>query len=351
TLSQSQSPHARGLSSPGIEYAKNPHSLTPPLHPQQQHQLGQKMYTSPTGAANFGVGKVARIRNRTISSPAGSFQYSPSSMTGSTPTGVNMSRPPSGLSFGPMPVRERKRSLLDANMAQGLDQVRQNNGQGCHSASSSSSEGVNSCGTGNSIGSNGVGGNGNGEGKVGLFSVKQEPSDPNLVGLGLGGSSPGDASPEETYHRKRTKSVDMYSSIMGSLHSFTPPPPHPAPAPAPAAPSQTGAAVGPTSMDMTSSMSVASSQPTSVQNWQPPDMAIHLQMYQSSMHLNGLGSALPPNSIPMHMQMNGPIHPHQLSPGIMGSDSNLYHLQSMPMADHGQVLRHSTSHDRMGVSY
>ncbi|KAG0308643.1 hypothetical protein BGZ99_001102, partial [Dissophora globulifera] len=333
---------------PGIEYVKNPHSLTPPLHPQQQQQLGQKMYAGPKGVPNFGPGSVARIRNRTISSPAGSFQYSPSSM-GSTPTGVNMSRPPSGLSFGPMPVRERKRSLLDANMAQGLDQVRQSlpgSGQSGTQSSSDVGHHAGTTGTGSNSGSgssnsNSSNGNNNSDGRAGIhngsFSVKQEPSDQNLIGLGLGGSNQSEAQPEETYHRKRTKSVDMYSNYLGSLSSFTPPP--------------AATVVAPVTMEMTSAMTATPTQGTSVQNWQPPDMTLRLQLYQNSMQLNGLGSAMPPSSMPMHMQLSGPIHPHQLSPGVMGSDSNLYHLQNVPLADHGHTLRHSISHDQMGLGY
>ncbi|KAI1298186.1 hypothetical protein EDD11_006868 [Mortierella claussenii] len=252
----------------------------------------------------------------------------------STPTGINMSRPPSGLSFGPMPVRERKRSLLDANMAQGLDQVRQ------------SLPGSQLPDTGHlSSGSSGSSSNNNGsvDGKPMLhlssYGVKQEPGEQDLVGLGLGGSSSGEAPTEDTYHRKRTKSVDMYSNYLSGMSSFTPP--------------ATTTGIAPLAMEMAPIMSVspAQSQGTSVQNWQPPDMALHLQMYQNNMHLSGLGSAMPPASMPMHMQMNGPIHPHQLSPGIMGPDSNLYHHQNVNLPESNHPLRHSISHDRLGASY
>ncbi|KAF9090519.1 hypothetical protein BGX27_002227, partial [Mortierella sp. AM989] len=275
--------------------------------------------------------------------------YSPSSM-GSASTSANMARPPSGLSFGPMPVRERKRSLLDANMGQGLDQVRQPlsgaNSSGAqltldssHLTASSGTSNNSGCNNSSSNNSGNIGNNGSTDGKSALhlpFTIKQEPSDQTLIGLGLGGSSPSDANSEETYHRKRTKSVDMYS-YMGALSSFTPSP--------------QSASVAPVSMDMTSNVTTTLSQGTSVQNWQPPDMALHLQMYQNNMHLNGLSSAMPPSTMPMHMQMNGPIHPHQMSPGILGPDSNLYHLQSSGLPDHGQTLRHSLSHDRLGAGY
>ncbi|KAF9964024.1 hypothetical protein BGZ70_007017, partial [Mortierella alpina] len=313
-----------------LDYMKNPHSLTPPLHPQQQQQLNHKMYAAPPTASNFAVGKVSRIRNRTISSPAGSFQYSPSSMAAASAS-VNVSRPPSGLSFGPIPVRERKRSLMDANMAQGLDQLRQSLPSMNHSAAPSSSD-TNHLTT--SSGTHGSNGNNNSSEDLGglssSFNVKQEPVDQSVVGLGLGESSSSDAAPEEAYHRKRTKSVDMYSSYMGSMTSFSP--------------SNTNAAM-PTSMDMTSS--IAPNQGTSIQNWQPPDMALHLQVYHNSMQLNGLGSAMPSSSVPLHMQMNGQGHPHPLSSGGMGSDSNLYHLQNLPMSEPGHTLRHSISHDRI----
>ncbi|KAF9275383.1 hypothetical protein BGZ68_010835 [Mortierella alpina] len=325
----SHSPHMRNLSSPGLEYMKNPHSLTPPLHPQQQQQLNHKMYAAPSSASNFGVGKVSRIRNRTISSPAGSFQYSPSSMAAASAS-VNVSRPPSGLSFGPIPVRERKRSLMDANMAQGLDQLRQSLPGVNHSAAPSSSD-TNHLTTTSGAGSNGN--NNSSEDLGGLsssFNVKQEPVDQSLVGLGLGESSSSDAPPEEAYHRKRTKSVDMYSTYMGSMTSFN---------------SSNANAAMPTSMDMTSS--IAPNQGTSIQNWQPPDMALHLQVYHNSMQLNGLGSAMPSSSVPMHMQMNGQGHPHPLSSGGMAPESNLYHLQNLPMSEHGHTLRHSISHDRI----
>ncbi|KAG9320542.1 hypothetical protein KVV02_002750 [Mortierella alpina] len=296
---------------------------------QQQQQLNHKMYAAPSSASNFGVGKVSRIRNRTISSPAGSFQYSPSSMAAAS-ANVNVSRPPSGLSFGPIPVRERKRSLMDANMAQGLDQLRQSLPSMNHSAAPSSSD-TNHLTTSSGTGSNGN--NNSSEDLGGLsspFNVKQEPVDQSLVGLGLGESSSSDAPPEEAYHRKRTKSVDMYSSYMGSMTSFSP--------------SNANSGM-PTSMDMTSS--IAPNQGTSIQNWQPPDMALHLQVYHNSMQLNGLGSAMPSSSVPMHMQMNGQGHPHPLSSNGMGPESNLYHLQNLPMSEHGHTLRHSISHDRI----
>ncbi|KAG0276367.1 hypothetical protein BGZ96_003337 [Linnemannia gamsii] len=347
TLAASQSPHVRNLSSPGVEYAKSPHSLTPPLHPQQQ-QLNQKMYGTPTGAPNFAASKAAaRVRNRTISSPAGSFQYSPSSM-GSTPTSVQMTRPPSGLSFGPIPVRERKRSLMDANMAQGLDQVRQSlpgaNQQSAGQPSSDSSHLTTPSGASSAISS------GDDKGaNHSPFHIKQEPTNPtidhNLIGLGLGAANTNNnsnannnscAAPEENYHRKRTKSVDMYSSYMGSLNSFNPP----------TSTAEMGSA----------SLTGAPNQGTSVQNWQPPDMALHLQVYQNSISNmgNGLGSVMPPASVPLHMQMNGQgVHPHHVSAagGPMGGESNLYQLSNMPMAEPVHTLRHSISHDRMDPSY
>ncbi|KAF9132367.1 hypothetical protein BGX30_012691 [Mortierella sp. GBA39] len=339
TLAASQSPHVRNLSSPGVEYAKSPHSLTPPLHPQQQ-QLNQKMYGTPTGAPNFAAGKAAaRVRNRTISSPAGSFQYSPSSM-GSTPTSMQMSRPPSGLSFGPIPVRERKRSLMDANVAQGLDQVRQSlpgvNQQSSAQPSSDNSHLATPSGASSGISS------GDDKGpNHSPFHIKQEPNvDHNLIGLGLGAANNNNdnsaASPEENYHRKRTKSVDMYSSYMGSLNSFNPP--------------ITTAEMG------SSGLSGAANQGTSVQNWQPPDMALHLQVYHNSINNmnNGLGSVMPPASVPLHMQMNGQgVHPHHVSAagGPMGSESNLYQLSNMPLTEPVHTLRHSISHDRMDPSY
>ncbi|KAF9920752.1 hypothetical protein FBU30_009306 [Linnemannia zychae] len=342
TLAASQSPHARNLSSPGIDYVKSPHSLTPPLHPQQQ-QLNQKMYGTPSGTSNF-AGKAARVRNRTISSPAGSFQYSPSSM-GSTPTSIHMSRPPSGLSFGPIPVRERKRSLMDANITQGLDQVRQSlSGTNQQHAAQQSAD--NSHLTTNSGSNSGInGGDEKGSGHS-LFNIKQEPShstvDHSLIGLGLGAANNGNsnnnnnnASPEENYHRKRTKSVDMYSNYMGSLTSFNPP--------------ATTAEMG------TASLAGTPSQGTSVQNWQPPDMALHLQVYQNNMNMNnGLGAVMPPASVPLHMQMNTQgSHPHHVSVagGGMGGESNLYQLSSMPLAEPSHTLRHSISHDRMDPSY
>ncbi|KAF9152769.1 hypothetical protein BGX20_005063 [Mortierella sp. AD010] len=337
-----QSPHVRNLSSPGAEYLKNPNSLTPPLHPQQQHQLGQKMYINPTGSSN--LEKVTRIRNRTISSPAGSFQYSPSSM-GSTSASVNMTRPPSGLSFGPMPVRERKRSLLDADMARGLDQVRQSlpgaqlTLDSSHLAAASGASNNNGGNSNINNSGGGINNNGSTEGKSVLhmpFNIKQEPLDQSLVGLGLNGSSPSDTPPEETYHRKRTKSVDMYSSYMGTLSSFTP------------SPQATN--VVPVSMDMSSNVTATLSQGTSVQNWQPPEMAVHLQMYQNNMHLSGLSSAMPPSTMPVHVQMNGPIHPHQMSPSAMGPESSLY-IQNVGLPDQGQTLRHSLSHDRLGTGH
>ncbi|KAG0260406.1 hypothetical protein BGZ95_004466, partial [Linnemannia exigua] len=320
TLAASQSPHVRNLSSPGIEYAKGPHSLTPPLHPQQQ-QLNQKMYGTPTGASNFAANKAARVRNRTISSPAGSFQYSPSSM-GSTPTSVHMSRPPSGLSFGPIPVRERKRSLMDANMAQGLDQLRQSLPETSQQPSVQTSS-DNSHLTTPSGASSGINSGGDDKGpNHSPFNIKQEPIhatiDHNLIGLGLGASNTNNASaPEENYHRKRTKSVDMYSSYMGSLNSFNPPA---------------------TTVEMGSAgLSSTPNQGTSVQSWQPPDMALHLQVYQNSMNMNnGLGSAMPPASVPLHMQMNGQgVHPHHVSAagGGMGGESNLYQLSNMPLTE------------------
>ncbi|KAF8950704.1 hypothetical protein BGZ46_004373 [Entomortierella lignicola] len=295
------------------------------------------------------MGKATRIRNRTISSPAGSLQYSPSSM-GSASTSVNMTRPPSGLSFGPMPVRERKRSLLDANMAQGLDQVRQSLPGTNHSGSqltldsshlTSASLVNNKGGNSGSSGGSNTANSGSTEGKSILhmpFSVKQEPSDQSLIGLGLGAPSPSDAPSEETYHRKRTKSVDMYSSYMGSLNSFTPPPPQ-------------GGGIVPVSMDMTSNVTTSLNQGTSVQNWQPPDMALHLQMYQNNMHLNGLSSAMPPATMPIHMQMTGPVHPHQMSPNVIGAETNLYNIQNAGLSEHGQTLRHSLSHDQLGTGY
>lgn len=339
TLAASQSPHVRNLSSPGVEYAKSPHSLTPPLHPQQQ-QLNQKMYGTQTGAPNFAAGKAAaRVRNRTISSPAGSFQYSPSSM-GSTPTSMQMSRPPSGLSFGPIPVRERKRSLMDANVAQGLDQVRQSlSGVSQHSSAQPSSD--NSHLTTPSGTSSGISSGDDKGPNHSPFHIKQEPNvDHNLVGLGLGAANNNNdnsaSAPEENYHRKRTKSVDMYSSYMGSLNSFNPP--------------TTTAEMG------SSGLSGTSTQGTSVQNWQPPDMALHLQVYHNSINNmnNGLGSVMPPASVPLHMQMNGQgVHPHHVSAagGPMGGESNLYQLSSMPLTEPVHTLRHSISHDRMDPSY
>ncbi|KAG0075718.1 hypothetical protein BGZ90_009569 [Linnemannia elongata] len=339
TLAASHSPHVRNLSSPGVEYAKSPHSLTPPLHPQQQ-QLNQKIYGTPTGAPNFAAGKAAaRVRNRTISSPAGSFQYSPSSM-GSTPTSMQMSRPPSGLSFGPIPVRERKRSLMDANVAQGLDQIRQSL-PGVNQQSSAQPSSDNSHLTTSSGASSGISSGDDKGPNHSPFHIKQEPNmDQNLIGLGLGAANNNNdnsaAAPEENYHRKRTKSVDMYSSYMGSLNSFNPP--------------TTTAEMG------ASGLSGTPTQGTSVQNWQPPDMALHLQVYHNSINNmnNGLGSAMPPTSVPLHMQMNGQgVHPHHVSAagGPMGGESNLYQLSNMPLPEPVHTLRHSISHDRMDPSY
>ncbi|KAF9093791.1 hypothetical protein BGX29_009802 [Mortierella sp. GBA35] len=336
TLAAIHSPHVRNLSSPGIEYSKSPHSLTPPLHPQQQH-LNQKMYGTPSGNPNFAAGKASRVRNRTISSPAGSFQYSPSSM-GSTPTSVHMSRPPSGLSFGPIPVRERKRSLMDANMAQGLDQVRQSL-LGSSQPSSAQPSSDNSHLTTPSGVSSAISSADDKGPNHSPFIIKQEPTnqtiDHSLIGLGLGASNnTNNAAPEDNYHRKRTKSVDMYSSYMGSINSFNPP--------------ATTAEMGPT-------LSSTLNQGTSVQNWQPPDMALHLQVYQNSMGMNNsLGSVMPPASVPLHMQMNGQgVHPHHASAagGGMGGESNLYQLSNLPLVEPVHTLRHSISHDRMDPSY
>ncbi|KAF8978112.1 hypothetical protein BGZ52_006383 [Haplosporangium bisporale] len=242
-----------------------------------------------------------------------------------TTPAANMSRPPSGLSFGPIPVRERKRSLMDVNVTPGLDQLRQSLPGSNHSASHSDSHTPSS-----GPNSHHSSGKSSDDGHV---IIKQEPVD-NLVGLGLDGSNSSEAQPDEAYHRKRTKSVDMYSNYMGSLTSFNNPPM------TTTLSSQVVAEISPAGMT-----SSPSQQGTSVHNWQPPDLALHLQVYQNNMHMNGLVSALPPASLPMHMQhMNG--HSYHMMP--MGQESNMYHMQNM--SDH-PPLRHASSHEHLEPTF
>ncbi|KAG0331127.1 hypothetical protein BG004_001806, partial [Podila humilis] len=343
TLSLSQSPHSRNLSSPGTEYLKNPHSLTPPLHPHHQ-QMPPKIYATPPQPSNFASSKASRVRNRTISSPAGSFQYASNMAT--TPTASNMSRPPSGHSFGPLPVRERKRSLMDANMAQGLDQLRQALPGLHHAASQSLSDKH----TPTSAGA--YSGHGSGASSDDGHGIKQETQssnvDQNFVGLGLDDSNTSEAQLDEAYHRKRTKSVDMYSNYMGSLTSFN----------NPAATTAINTASTPTatlsSQDVTSAgMNVSPGQKgTSVQNWQPPDMALHFQVYQNNMQMNGLVPGMPPGSLPMHMQQHMNGHGYSMMGGPMGQDAGMYPLQNMPTtAQRDPTLRHASSHDHLDLTF
>jgi hypothetical protein len=213
---------------------------------------------------------------------------------GSTPTSNLASRPPSGLSFGPMPVRERKRSLLDANIAPGLDHFRQTI-PGVHSTTGPPPPVA-------------LNGHTFSDDKHSQSSIKQEglTSDQTLVGLGLGGSSESQVLTDETYHRKRTKSVDMYNSTLSTFNSFSPI------SGPPAAPT--------TSLDMTTVTSVTH-QGTTIQNWQPPDMALHLQVYQNN----------------------------QSAAGEIDSNGNL-RVHALTRAANGPMLRHSISHDRMDPS-
>lgn len=212
---------------------------------------------------------------------------------------------------------------MDANITQGLDQLRQSL-PGSHSShpDSHASSGPNS---------HHSSGKSSDDGHV---AIKQEPVD-SLVGLGLDGSDPAEAQPDETYHRKRTKSVDMYSNYMGSVTSFNNPPM------TTTLSSQTVAEIPPTGMT-----SSPSQQGTSVHNWQPPDLALHLQVYQNNMHMNGLVSALPPASLPMHMQQQMG-HGYHMMPGPMGQESNMYHMQNM--GDH--VLRHASSQEHLEPTF
>jgi len=209
------------------------------------------------------------------------------------------SRPPSGLSFGPMPVRERKRSLLDANIAQGLDQFRQ------------TMPGVNNAAIPPPPSSINQNGQGFSEDKHSQSQTYIKPeglnSDQSLVGLGLGGSSESQGQADETYHRKRTKSVDMYSTNVGTLNSFSP---------------TSGVSAAPTtSLDMTTATSVTH-QGTTIQNWQPPDMALHLQVFQNHQHATG---EVDSNGVPLR-------------------------LHGLTRTASGPMLRHSISHDRMDPS-